>query len=111
MATVRFSGVTKRYRRDVAAVDELDLCVRRKGEISDVFLVDSATLRHFPPALYWLGRSHEALGNATAAQELYREYLSLRGGADPPGALVRPAGGDRGRPPPRAGSRDRPRNR
>ena len=25
MATVRFSGVTKRYRRDVAAVDELDL--------------------------------------------------------------------------------------
>ena len=32
------------------ALDEFDLCIRRKGEITDVFLVDSATLRHFPPA-------------------------------------------------------------
>ncbi len=70
------------------ALDEFDHCVRGKGEITDVFLVDSATLRYFPPALYWLGRSHEALGNVTAANELYREYIGLRGDADPPDPLA-----------------------
>ena len=70
------------------ALDEFDHCVRGKGEITDVFLVDSATLRYFPPALYWLGRSQEALGNKTAADELYRQFVALRGDADPPDALA-----------------------
>ncbi len=65
------------------ALDEFDHCVRGKGEITDVFLVDSATLRYYPPALYWLGRCHEALGNKTAADDLYRQFLALRGDADP----------------------------
>ena len=66
------------------AIDEFDLCIRRKGEITDVFLVDSATLRHFPPALYWLGRTQEAMGSRESAIELYREYLELRKDADTP---------------------------
>ncbi len=70
------------------ALDEFDHCVRGKGEITDVFLVDSATLRYYPPALYWLGRCHEALGNKTAADDLYRQFLELRGDADPPDALA-----------------------
>jgi serine/threonine protein kinase/tetratricopeptide (TPR) repeat protein len=70
------------------ALDEFDHCVRGKGEITDVFLVDSATLRYFPPALYWLGRCHEALGDTSAAGELYREFLDLRGDADPPDPLA-----------------------
>ena len=64
------------------ALDEFDLCNRRKGEITDVFLVDSATLRHFPPALYWLARTHEAMGSKDAAVDLYRQYLELRKGSD-----------------------------
>jgi tetratricopeptide (TPR) repeat protein len=64
------------------ALDELDLCVRRQGEITDVFLVDSATYRHYPSALYWLGRTHDAMGNREAAAELYRQVLDLRTGAD-----------------------------
>ncbi len=80
------------------ALDEFDHCVRRKGEITDVFLVDSATLRYFPPALYWLARCQEQLGSVDAARELYAEYLALRGGADPPDALAADAaqrlGGD-----------------
>jgi tetratricopeptide (TPR) repeat protein/tRNA A-37 threonylcarbamoyl transferase component Bud32 len=60
------------------AIDELDLSVRRQGEITDVFLVDSATYRHFPPAVYWLGRAHEAMGSGDSAHELYRWYLELR---------------------------------
>jgi tetratricopeptide (TPR) repeat protein/tRNA A-37 threonylcarbamoyl transferase component Bud32 len=73
------------------ALDELDLCVRREGEITDVFLVDSATLRHFPPALYWLGRTQEALGSRDAALELYRRYLELRGESDAADELVEDA--------------------
>jgi tetratricopeptide (TPR) repeat protein len=70
------------------AFDEFAACVGRKGEVTDVFLVDSATLRYFPPALYWLGRAHEALGNPEAARARYREYIDLRADADPPDPLV-----------------------
>ncbi|MCU0303436.1 MAG: protein kinase [Thermoanaerobaculales bacterium] len=70
------------------ALDELDACVRRKGEITDVFLVDSATLRHYPPALYWLGRVEEAMGNDEAAAVAYRGFLELRSTADTPDELA-----------------------
>lgn len=70
------------------AFDEFDHCVRRKGEATDVFLVDGATLRIFPPALYWLGRAHEALGNPDAARELYEEYVEIRGTAEQPDPLA-----------------------
>ena len=70
------------------ALDEFEHCVRGKGEITDVFLVDSATLRYFPPALYWLGRSQEALGNKTAADDLYRQFIAMRGDADPADPLA-----------------------
>jgi len=73
------------------ALDEFDHCVRHKGEITDVFLADSATLRFFPPALYWLGRAQEALGNQDAARSLYEEYIALRGEADPADPLVEDA--------------------
>jgi tetratricopeptide (TPR) repeat protein/tRNA A-37 threonylcarbamoyl transferase component Bud32 len=73
------------------ALDEFDLCVRRKGEISDVFLVDSATLRHFPPALYWLGRTQEAMGSRDSAVELFGQYLDLRKDADTPDPLAEDA--------------------
>ena len=70
------------------ALDEFDYCVRNRGEITDVFLVDSATLRYFPPALYWLGRCHEALGNSEAARDLYEEFVALRVETDPPDELA-----------------------
>ena len=70
------------------ALDEFDHCVRGKGEITDVFLVDSATLRYFPPSLYWLGRCQEQLGSGDAAHELYKQFLALRGDAEPPDALA-----------------------
>ena len=70
------------------AIDELELCVNRKGEATDIFLMDSATLRYYPPALYWLGRAQEGLGTVDAAREDYRQYLELRGDADPPDDLA-----------------------
>ena len=70
------------------ALDEFDYCVRNRGEITDVFLADSATLRYFPPALYWLGRCHEALGNSDAARALYDEFIALRASAEPADVLA-----------------------
>jgi serine/threonine protein kinase/tetratricopeptide (TPR) repeat protein len=70
------------------AIDEFNVCVSRKGEATDFFLVDSATLRYFPPALYWLGRAQEALGNGDAARDSFTAYLDLRGDADPPDDLA-----------------------
>jgi tetratricopeptide (TPR) repeat protein/tRNA A-37 threonylcarbamoyl transferase component Bud32 len=73
------------------AIDELEHCERRLGEITDVFLVDSATLRYFPPALYWLGRAQEGLGSGDAARERFAAYLELRGDADPADPLAEDA--------------------
>ncbi len=73
------------------AIDELEHCERRLGEITDVFLVDSATLRYFPPALYWLGRAQEGLGSGAAARERFAAYLDLRGEADPVDPLAEDA--------------------
>jgi hypothetical protein len=64
---------------------------RRKGEITDAFLVDSATLRYFPPGLYWLGRAHEGLGSGEAAREHFSDYLEIRGNADPADPLAEDA--------------------
>ena len=61
------------------ALDELELCLRRKGEATDVFLNDSSTLRYFVPALYWIGRSREMVSGPEAAREAYAMYLDLRG--------------------------------
>ena len=73
------------------AIDELEHSDRRLGEITDAFLVDSATLRYFPPALYWLGRAQEGLGSGDAAREHYSAYLDLRGDADPAERLAEDA--------------------
>ncbi len=55
------------------------------------FLVDSATLRHYPPALYWLARTQEAMGSRASAIEYYRQYLELRKDADTPDDLAEDA--------------------
>jgi serine/threonine protein kinase/tetratricopeptide (TPR) repeat protein len=73
------------------AIDEFNVCVNRKGEATDIFLVDSATLRYFPPALYWLGRSQEALGSGDAARESFTAFLALRGEANPADPLTEDA--------------------
>jgi len=70
------------------AIDELEHAERRVGEITDVFLVDSATLRYFPPALYWLGRAQEGLGSGDAARDRFAAYLAVRGEGDPADPLA-----------------------
>jgi eukaryotic-like serine/threonine-protein kinase len=69
------------------ALAELELCARRAGEVTDVFMADTPTLRYLPPAFYWLGRTQHALGVA-AHRATWERFLALRGNADPPDPRV-----------------------
>lgn len=56
---------------------ELDLCVKRKGEATAVYLDDEPSWRYFAPVYYYLGRAREGLQSPGAA-EAYRNYLKIR---------------------------------
>ncbi|MBZ5630485.1 MAG: hypothetical protein LAO06_16630, partial [Acidobacteriia bacterium] len=59
------------------ADSEFELCLRRKGEASAVFLDDVPTFRIVPPLYYYLGRVQEGLKSPTAADS-YKTFVSLQ---------------------------------
>lgn len=61
-----------------AALAELELCEKRRGEATAVFLDDIPTYRYLVPLSYWLGRAHDGLGAREAATRHFNSYLSLR---------------------------------
>lgn len=69
------------------AMAELDLCLKRRGEVTDVFFYDTPSLRYLPPAYYWLARAQQQTGVADAAKN-YSQFLALREQADPPDPLA-----------------------
>jgi tetratricopeptide (TPR) repeat protein len=74
-------------RHYAEALPELELCLKRKGEVTDVFITDSSTLRYLPPLYYWLARAQQGLGNS-GARENYQKYLDMRRNADTPDPLA-----------------------
>jgi tetratricopeptide (TPR) repeat protein len=66
----------------VEALAELELCLKRRGETSDVFFSDSPTVRYFPPVHYWLARAQEEVGARDAARGHYERYLAQRTDAE-----------------------------
>jgi eukaryotic-like serine/threonine-protein kinase len=66
------------------ALSEFEACQQRRGEATSVFLDDEPSYRKFPPVLYYLGRTQEALHNAAAADS-YKVFLAIKekGDADP----------------------------
>jgi eukaryotic-like serine/threonine-protein kinase len=76
------------------ALAEFELCLKRKGEATDVFFFDSATLRYLPPVYHGLARTQEALGNPEAAGH-DETYLTWRTDADPPDPIVEEIRGPR----------------
>ena len=70
---------TKHYPEAMA---ELDLCLKRRGEVTDVFFYDTPSLRYWSPTYYWLARAQQALGVADA-QTNYQRFLALRTGENP----------------------------
>ena len=70
-----------------SALAAFDQCIKRRGEVSDVFFADSSTLRYLSPVYYWLARTQESLGTPEALGN-YEKYLALRGGTDAPDPLL-----------------------
>ncbi|MFI5091090.1 MAG: protein kinase [Terriglobales bacterium] len=59
------------------ADSEFELCLRRKGEASAVFLDDVPTFRIVPPLYYYLGRAQEGLKSPEAATS-YKTFISFQ---------------------------------
>lgn len=64
------------------ASSELELCLKRRGEATAVFLDDIASYHYLPPVYYYLARAQEGLKSPGAA-ESYKTFLSIKEKADP----------------------------
>lgn len=66
------------------AYSELEVCLKRRGEVTALFLDEAPTYHLFPPVYYYLGRAQEGL-QSPAASDSYKAFLALRSGspADP----------------------------
>jgi len=60
------------------ASSEIEICLKRPGEASALYLDDIPTFRLFPPVYYYMGRTQEAL-KSPAAAESYRSFLAIQG--------------------------------
>ena len=61
------------------ALSEFELCRKRRGEATAIFLDDLPTFRYYAPVPYWLARSQEAIG--MNARPRYEEFLKIRSNA------------------------------
>lgn len=64
------------------AENELDICIKRRGEASAAFLDDEPTVRYLPAAYYYLGIAKDGL-NSSDAQDEFKTFLAMKRGADP----------------------------
>ena len=69
------------------AHSEFEVCLKRRGETSSVFINDLPTYRYFAPLYYYLGRAQQGLGSDAAADS-YQKFLKIRQNADPGDPLV-----------------------
>jgi tetratricopeptide (TPR) repeat protein/predicted Ser/Thr protein kinase len=63
------------------AVEELEACLKRRGEATDVFVDNVPTSRLLGPVEYWRGRALEAQ-KLPGAADAYRAFLALRSTAE-----------------------------
>jgi tetratricopeptide (TPR) repeat protein len=63
------------------ALDELEACQRRRGEVTDVFVDNVPTWRLLGPVAYWRARALEAQ-KLPGAADAYRAFLAQRTGAE-----------------------------
>src|SRR5260370_4844184 len=59
------------------AYSELEVCLKRRGEATALFLDESPTYHLFPPVYYYLGRAQEGL-KSPAAAESYKTFLNFK---------------------------------
>ena len=66
------------------ADSELEVCLKRRGEATALFLDESPTYYLFPPVYYYLGRAQEGL-KSPAAADSFKQFLAVKakGAGDP----------------------------
>ncbi|MCU1309394.1 MAG: Serine/threonine-protein kinase PknB [Candidatus Angelobacter sp.] len=61
------------------ADSELDACIRRRGEATDIFLDEQQTIRFFPSVYYYKARVQQDTNNASAS-DTFRTFLATKTG-------------------------------
>jgi len=69
------------------AHSEFDMCLKKKGEATSIFLDDFPSYRYFAPLYFYLGQAQEGL-KSPAAKESYQKFLKIKERADPGDPLV-----------------------
>jgi tetratricopeptide (TPR) repeat protein len=69
-----------------SAYSEFELCLKRRGEATAVFLDDLPSYRLLAPVHYYLGRAQEGLGSPAAA-ESYKTFLAIKARGDERGLV------------------------
>ena len=59
------------------ANSELETCLKRRGEATDIYIDEQQTFRYFPPTYYYLGRTLEGL-NSNGAPDAYNKFLAMK---------------------------------
>ncbi len=59
------------------ATTELENCVKRRGEATDIYIDEQQTFRYFPATYYYLGRALEGLKSPGAA-DAYKSFLAMK---------------------------------
>jgi len=60
------------------AIAELEACLKRRGEVTAMFLEDSPTIRYMTLLPYWLGRAQAGLGQNARAKASFEAFLATR---------------------------------
>jgi tetratricopeptide (TPR) repeat protein len=63
------------------ADSEIEICLKRRGEVTALFLDESPTYHLFPPVYYYPGRAQEGL-KSPASAESYKTFLNYKASAD-----------------------------
>ena len=70
------------------ALSDLELCLKRRGEATALFLDDVPTWRYMAVLPYWHGRAQQGLGMAEAARQSFEQFLRLESSSTPTPLLV-----------------------
>jgi tetratricopeptide (TPR) repeat protein len=64
------------------AQNEFDVCLKRRGEASAIFLDDEPTIRYLPAAYYYSGLAKAGL-QSPAANEDFKAFLKMKSQSEP----------------------------
>src|SRR4029077_3329658 len=59
------------------ADSQFEVCMKRRGEVTALFLDESPTFHLYPAVLYYRGRAQEGLNSPSAAQS-YKAFLAIK---------------------------------